>query len=89
MDNFGNLAILSRSKNSSFSNSLPSAKNVDNRILSSSAFSLKLRVMAAMLERNSEGDVNEWWKEGSLIHAEEMRGLLKEAFARLRPKNVK
>ena len=93
VDNFGNLAILSRSKNSSFSNSLPSAKNVDNRILSSSAFSLKLRVMAAMLklkERNSEGDVNEWWREeGSLMHAEEMRGLLKEAFARLRPKNVK
>ena len=90
VDNFGNLAILSRSKNSSFSNSLPSAKNVDNGILSpSSAFSLKLRVMAAMLERNSEGDVNEWWKEGSLTHAKEMRGLLKEAFARLRPKNVK
>lgn len=92
-DNFGNLAILSRSKNSSFSNSLPSAKNVDNGILSSSAFSLKLRVMAAMLklkERNSEGDVNEWWREeGSLTHAKEMRGLLKEAFARLRPKNVK
>ena len=92
-DNFGNLAILSRSKNSSFSNSLPSAKNVDNRILSSSAFSLKLRVMAAMLklkERNSEGDVNEWWREeGSLTHAKEMRGLLKEAFARLCPKNVK
>lgn len=93
VDNFGNLAILSRSKNSSFSNSLPSAKNVDNDILSSSAFSLKLRVMAAMLklkERNSEGDVNEWWREeGSLTHAKEMRGLLKEAFARLRPKNVK
>ena len=90
VDNFGNLAILSRSKNSSFSNSLPSAKNVDNRILSSSAFSLKLRVMAAMLERNSEGDVNAWWrKEGSFTHAKEMRGLLKEAFARLRPKNVK
>ena len=93
VDNFGNLAILSRSKNSSFSNSLPSAKNVDNNILSSSAFSLKLRVMAAMLklkERNSEGDVNEWWREeGSLTHAKEMRGLLKEAFARLRPKNVK
>ena len=93
VDNFGNLAILSRSKNSSFSNSLPSAKNVDNDILFSSAFSLKLRVMAAMLklkERNSEGDVNEWWREeGSLTHAKEMRGLLKEAFARLRPKNVK
>lgn len=92
-DNFGNLAILSRSKNSSFSNSLPSAKNVDNSILSSSAFSLKLRVMAAMLklkERNSEGDVNEWWREeGSLTHAKEMRGVLKEAFARLCPKNVK
>lgn len=91
-DNFGNLAILSRSKNSSFSNSLPSAKNVDNGILSSSAFSLKLRVMAAMLkkERNNVNDVDAWWREkGSLIHAEEMRGLLKEAFARLRPKNVK
>ena len=86
VDNFGNLAILSRSKNSSFSNSLPSAKNVDNGILSpSSAFSLKLRVMAAMLkERNSENDADAWWKEGkgSLMHAEEMRGLLKEAFAR-------
>lgn len=93
-DNFGNLAILSRSKNSSFSNSLPSAKNVDNGILSvsASAFSLKLRVMAAMLkkERNNVNDVDAWWREkGSLIHAEEMRGLLKEAFARLRPKNVK
>lgn len=89
VDNFGNLAILSRSKNSSFSNSLPSAKNVDNSILSSSsAFSLKLRVMAAMLkERNSVNDADEWWREGgSLLHAEEMRGLLKEAFARLRPK---
>ncbi len=86
VDNFGNLAILSRSKNSSFSNSLPSAKNADNDILSSSAFSLKLRVMAAMLlkERNSVGDVNAWWrKEGSRMHADEMRGLLKEAFARL------
>ena len=94
VDNFGNLAILSRSKNSSFSNSLPSAKNVDNGILSvsASAFSLKLRVMAAMLkkERNNVNDVDAWWREkGSLIHAEEMRGLLKEAFARLRPKNVK
>ena len=90
-DNFGNLAILSRSKNSSFSNSLPSAKNADNDILSSSAFSLKLRVMAAMLkERNSMSDADAWWREeGSLTHAEEMRGLLKEAFARLRPKNVK
>lgn len=86
VDNFGNLAILSRSKNSSFSNSLPSAKNADNDILSSSsAFSLKLRVMAAMLkEGNNVGDVNAWWrKEGSRLHAEEMRGLLKEAFARL------
>ncbi len=85
VDNFGNLAILSRSKNSSFSNSLPSAKNVDNGILSSSAFSLKLRVMAAMLkEKNNVNDVNAWWKDkGSLIHADEMRGLLKEAFARL------
>ena len=85
VDNFGNLAILSRSKNSSFSNSLPSAKNVDNGILSSSAFSLKLRVMAAMLkESNSVDDVNAWWKEeGSRTHADEMRGLLKEAFARL------
>lgn len=91
VDNFGNLAILSRSKNSSFSNSLPSAKNVDNDILSSSAFSLKLRVMAAMLkEKNNVNDVNAWWREqGSLIHADEMRGLLKEAFARLRPKKVK
>ena len=90
VDNFGNLAILSRSKNSSFSNSLPSAKNVDNGILSSSAFSLKLRVMAAMLkEKNSVSDVDAWWREeGSLLHAKEMRGLLKEAFARLRPKNV-
>lgn len=91
-DNFGNLAILSRSKNSSFSNSLPSAKNVDNGILSSSAFSLKLRVMAAMLKESSENDADAWWIEegkGSLMHAEEMRGLLKEAFARLRPKNVK
>lgn len=93
-DNFGNLAILSRSKNSSFSNSLPSAKNVDNGILSvsASAFSLKLRVMAAMLkkERNNVNDVDAWWREkGSLTHAKEMRGLLKEAFARLRPKNVK
>lgn len=90
VDNFGNLAILSRSKNSSFSNSLPSAKNVDNGIPSSSAFSLKLRVMAAMLKESSENDADAWWREkGSLIHAEEMRGLLKEAFARLRPKNVK
>ena len=94
VDNFGNLAILSRSKNSSFSNSLPSAKNVDNGILSvsASAFSLKLRVMAAMLkkERNNVNDVDAWWREkGSLTHAKEMRGLLKEAFARLRPKNVK
>lgn len=91
VDNFGNLAILSRSKNSSFSNSLPSAKNVDNDILSSSAFSLKLRVMAAMLKENkSVDDADAWWREGgSLLHAEEMRGLLKEAFARLRPKNVK
>ena len=91
VDNFGNLAILSRSKNSSFSNSLPSAKNVDNSILSSSAFSLKLRVMAAMLKENkSVDDADAWWREGgSRLHAEEMRGLLKEAFARLRPKNVK
>ena len=92
VDNFGNLAILSRSKNSSFSNSLPSAKNVDNGILSSSAFSLKLRVMAAMLKESSENDADAWWIEegkGSLMHAEEMRGLLKEAFARLCPKNVK
>lgn len=74
-DNFGNLAILSRSKNSSFSNSLPSAKNVDNGILSSSAFSLKLRVMAAMLKENkSVDDADAWWREGgSLLHAEEMR----------------
>lgn len=91
VDNFGNLAILSRSKNASFSNSLPSAKNVDNGILSSSAFSLKLRVMAAMLKENkSVDDADAWWREGgSRLHAEEMRGLLKEAFARLRPKNVK
>ena len=91
VDNFGNLAILSRSKNSSFSNSLPSAKNVDNGILSSSAFSLKLRVMAAMLkESKSVDDADAWWREkGSRMHAEEMRGLLEEAFARLRPKNVK
>lgn len=87
VDNFGNLAILSRSKNSSFSNSLPSAKNVDNGILSSSAFSLKLRVMAAMLKESSVNDADAWWREGgSLTHAKEMRGLLKEAFARLRPK---
>ena len=91
VDNFGNLAILSRSKNSSFSNSLPSAKNVDNGILSpSSAFSLKLRVMAAMLKESSVNDADAWWREeGSFTHAKEMRGLLKEAFARLRPKNVK
>lgn len=82
VDNFGNLAILSRSKNSSFSNSLPSAKNVDNDILSSSAFSLKLRVMAAMLkERNSVNDADKWWREeGSLMHAEEMRGLFERGF---------
>lgn len=75
VDNFGNLAILSRSKNSSFSNSLPSAKNVDNGILSSSAFSLKLRVMAAMLKENkSVDDADAWWREGgSRLHAEEMR----------------
>lgn len=75
VDNFGNLAILSRSKNSSFSNSLPSAKNVDNGIRSSSAFSLKLRVMAAMLKENkSVDDADAWWREGgSRLHAEEMR----------------
>lgn len=71
MNGFGNLALITVSGNSKFSN-LPTKGKV-NSYPSIIEQSLKLKIMQYMIDINKEG----WDKEISDIHKEEMFNILK------------
>lgn len=76
IDAFGNLCIVSTSVNSKFSNMSPEQKAKNTALISDG--SLKLRMMAALTleEEQSQGTVENAWKNSYKKHQEEMLDVL-------------
>lgn len=85
-DRFGNLCLLSRSNNSKFSNRSPLAKVKDYKKTVIDNGSIKLRVMAEIIEKMDDNiDKNKQWKESECAkHEEEMLSKLMAAIGDLR-----
>lgn len=80
---FGNLALLTVSANSKFSNNAPAAKVIENEDIFQQ--SIKLQIMRAIVKQNQD-KAQPWTPDNAREHGKEMIGILKDEIQRLCPK---